>query len=82
MIHNALNKQPLPVYGDGQNIRDWIHVSDHCDAIFTIFTQGAEGEVYNIGGNCELKNIDIGIINTKYPIWHVLVLMVLIQSII
>jgi len=51
--------QPLPVYGDGLNIRDWIHVEDHCGAIDLILHRGREGEVYNIGGNCELENLTV-----------------------
>ena len=59
MIANALNNKPLPVYGDGKNVRDWLHVRDHCTAIDTVFHEGKVGEVYNIGGNNEWKNIDI-----------------------
>ena len=59
MIINALNEDDLPVYGSGDNIRDWIHVQDHCDALIKIIKDGAIGEKYNIGGNCEQKNIDI-----------------------
>ena len=59
MIINALNEKQLPVYGSGKNIRDWIHVYDHCDAIIKIIEKGKIGEKYNIGGNCELQNIDI-----------------------
>ena len=59
MIINALNNEPLPIYGNGKNIRDWIHVYDHCDAIISIIEKGKSGEKYNIGGNCELQNIDI-----------------------
>lgn len=59
MIQKALAGQKLPVYGDGMNIRDWIHVHDHCTAISTVLSSGVAGEVYNIGGNCELKNIDL-----------------------
>lgn len=58
-INNALNNKPVPVYGDGLNIRDWLHVEDHCQAIDLVFHQGLPGEVYNIGGNNEKKNIDI-----------------------
>ena len=56
---NALNAKPLPVYGDGKNVRDWLHVSDHCSAIDTALTKGKVGEVYNVGGRAERKNIDI-----------------------
>jgi len=59
MISNALNDQELPVYGDGGNVRDWIHVHDHCRAIDLILRKGRPGEVYNIGGGSEYPNIDI-----------------------
>ncbi len=59
MIINALHDKPLPVYGDGMNIRDWLHVEDHCSAIDTVMRHGRIGEVYNIGGNNEWTNIDI-----------------------
>ena len=59
MIKNAKAGTKLPVYGDGKNIRDWIHVSDHCSAIDTVLHGGSAGEVYNIGGNNEMRNIDI-----------------------
>jgi dTDP-glucose 4,6-dehydratase len=59
MIVNALQGKPLPVYGDGLNIRDWLHVRDHCAALDTVLEKGKPGEVYNIGGNNEWKNIDI-----------------------
>jgi len=59
MIHNALNEKSLPVYGDGQNVRDWLFVDDHCEAILTVLKKGRLGEVYNIGGNNEVKNIDV-----------------------
>lgn len=59
MINNAKNDKPLPVYGDGMNIRDWLYVDDHCDAILTVANKGKPGEVYNIGGNNEIRNIDI-----------------------
>lgn len=59
MIANALNNKPLPVYGDGLNVRDWLYVEDHCAAIDVVLQQGKVGEVYNIGGNNEWKNIDI-----------------------
>jgi dTDP-glucose 4,6-dehydratase len=59
MIAQALAGQALPVYGDGRNIRDWIHVSDHCRALDLILRKGKEGEVYNIGGGCELENINV-----------------------
>jgi dTDP-glucose 4,6-dehydratase len=59
MINNCENDKPLPVYGDGMQIRDWLHVKDHCIAIDTVLHKGAIGEVYNIGGNNEKANIDI-----------------------
>jgi dTDP-glucose 4,6-dehydratase len=59
MIQRALQDAPLPVYGDGLNVRDWIHVVDHCRAIDTILQQGVVGEVYNIGGGKEVANIDL-----------------------
>lgn len=59
MICNCLSNKPLPVYGDGMQIRDWLHVFDHCAAIFTVLTQGRSGGVYNIGGNNERANIEI-----------------------
>jgi dTDP-glucose 4,6-dehydratase len=59
MIHNILNKKPLPVYGKGDNIRDWLWVEDHARAIDTIFHQGKAGETYNVGGLNEWKNIDL-----------------------
>lgn len=59
MIHNALHEKPLPVYGDGLQMRDWLHVKDHCAAIATVLEQGELGRVYNIGGNNEKANIDI-----------------------
>ncbi len=58
-ISKALNNQPVPVYGDGLNVRDWLHVEDHCRAIDMVFHKGKPGEVYNIGGNNEKKNIEI-----------------------
>ncbi len=59
MIANALENKPLPVYGDGQNVRDWIYVADHCRAVDLVLRQGKPGEVYNIGGNSEQKNLDL-----------------------
>ena len=59
MIANALNDKPLPVYGEGLNVRDWLYVEDHCKAIDLIIHKGKVGEVYNIGGHNEMKNIDI-----------------------
>ncbi|MEN1762040.1 dTDP-glucose 4,6-dehydratase [Anoxynatronum sibiricum] len=59
MINNCLKEKDLPVYGDGMQIRDWLHVSDHCSAIDTVLHKGKDGEVYNIGGNNEKANIEI-----------------------
>ena len=59
MILNCLEEKPLPVYGKGENIRDWLYVEDHCDAIYTILQKGTIGETYNVGGNNEIKNIQI-----------------------
>ncbi len=59
MVDNAFNDKPLPVYGDGANIRDWLHVEDHCAALLTALEKGRAGEVYNIGGNSERQNIQI-----------------------
>lgn len=59
MIINALHDKPLPVYGDGLNVRDWLYVEDHCRAIDLILHKGTVGEVYNVGGHNEMKNIDI-----------------------
>ncbi|MDR1529448.1 MAG: dTDP-glucose 4,6-dehydratase [Burkholderiales bacterium] len=59
MIVNALSGKPLPIYGDGQNVRDWLYVGDHCAAIRAVLARGHIGEVYNIGGNAEMTNIDV-----------------------
>jgi len=59
VIKSILNNKKIPVYGNGQNIRDWIYVKDHCDAVWTILTRGKEGEIYNVGGTCEKTNLDI-----------------------
>ncbi|MCP4629747.1 MAG: dTDP-glucose 4,6-dehydratase [bacterium] len=59
MILNAIDGKPLPVYGDGKNVRDWLYVTDHCKAIWKIMTDGNRGETYNIGGNNEVENIKI-----------------------
>ncbi|MFA7276075.1 MAG: dTDP-glucose 4,6-dehydratase [Pseudobdellovibrionaceae bacterium] len=59
MIHNALKGLPLPVYGDGLNVRDWLYVEDHCKALIRVLEDGRAGETYNIGGECEMKNIDV-----------------------
>ena len=59
MIHRALAGKPLPVYGDGQNVRDWLYVEDHCTALRAVLEKGRLGEVYNIGGGAEMKNLDL-----------------------
>lgn len=59
MIANAMNDQPLPVYGDGRNVRDWIFVDDHCRAIWLAYEKGGSGEAYNIGSRNERQNIDV-----------------------
>lgn len=59
MISKALKNEPLPVYGDGKNVRDWLHVEDHCRAIDLILHQGGVGDVYNIGGRNERTNVDV-----------------------
>ncbi len=59
MIANALEGKPLPVYGDGRQVRDWLYVGDHCEAIRLVLEKGRPGEVYNIGGNAEKRNLDV-----------------------
>ena len=59
VILHAVGGKPIPVYGDGQNVRDWLFVADHCEAIRRVLTQGRVGETYNIGGNNEVKNLDV-----------------------
>ena len=59
MISNALEDKPLPIYGDGQQIRDWLYVEDHCRAIHSVLEKGRPGEVYNVGGNCSLPNLEV-----------------------
>jgi dTDP-glucose 4,6-dehydratase len=59
IITNALDHQPVPVYGDGKQVRDWLYVEDHCRAIDAVYAAGTHGGVYNIGGNNERENIDI-----------------------
>ncbi len=58
-ILNALEGKPLPVYGDGTNIRDWLYVEDHCEALWVVLAKGTAGETYNIGGECEKQNIEV-----------------------
>ncbi len=59
VILNALNGKPLPIYGDGLNVRDWLYVGDHCEAIARVLDRGVAGETYNIGGNSEMANLDV-----------------------
>ncbi len=59
VIRNAVKGQTIPVYGEGQNVRDWLYVKDHCTALETVFLDGKAGETYNIGGNNEWKNLDL-----------------------
>ncbi len=59
MIHNAIHGKPLPIYGDGQNVRDWLYVEDHCAAIFAVLERGTVGQTYNVGGLNEQKNLDV-----------------------
>ena len=59
MIIHALNGKPLPVYGDGKNVRDWLYVEDHCEAIRTVLLKGRPGETYNIGGRSEMTNLEV-----------------------
>lgn len=59
VIHNALQAKPLPVYGDGNNVRDWLYVGDHCSAISQVLERGRVGETYNVGGQSEKKNIEV-----------------------
>ena len=59
MITNAVQNQRLPVYGDGSNVREWIHVDDHCRAVLAVLENGVSGEIYNIGSNCERSNLEV-----------------------
>ncbi len=59
MFINALSERPLPVYGDGTNVRDWIYVEDHCTGVLAALEKGAPGEIYNFGGECELSNLEV-----------------------
>ena len=72
IIKNALNKNPIPIYGDGKNIRDWLYVLDHCKGIDLVYHKGKEGNVYNIGGRNERTNLQIvnticSILDEKVP---------------
>jgi dTDP-glucose 4,6-dehydratase len=73
MILNAIEGKKLPVYGDGKNVRDWLYVEDHCDALWLILSKGKPGETYNIGGECEKQNIEVvtaicDILEETYPV--------------
>ena len=68
MIVNALNGKPLPVYGDGLNVRDWLYVNDHCEAIRTVLAKGTPGQTYNVGGWNEMTNLDV--VNTVTSVLH------------
>jgi dTDP-glucose 4,6-dehydratase len=59
MISNAMEDKPVPVYGDGQQIRDWLYMEDHCEAILAVLAKGRDGEIYNVGGSRSLPNIDV-----------------------
>ncbi len=59
MLLNALEGKPLPVYGDGRNVRDWLYVEDHCEAIWMVLQKGRAGETYNVGGNCQKSNLEV-----------------------
>lgn len=59
ILLNASEGKPLPVYGEGLNVRDWLYVTDHCEAVWAVIEKGRVGETYNVGGNCEVRNIDI-----------------------
>ena len=67
MINNALQGQSLPVYGDGGNVRDWLYVQDHCEAIVRVLEQGRPGESYNIGGHNERRNLEVVELLVRYP---------------
>ena len=74
MVLNAIEGKPLPIYGNGKNIRDWLHVFDHCDAISLILEKSKPGECYNVGGNSEKNNLEVvaAIINVLIKRFHVL----------
>lgn len=72
IIRACLEGRPIPVYGDGKNVRDWLYVEDHCEAIDAVIRRGRLGEVYNVGGNCEVGNIDLvrricALMDDEYP---------------
>ncbi|MGH7684578.1 MAG: dTDP-glucose 4,6-dehydratase, partial [Vulcanimicrobiaceae bacterium] len=59
IIQNVLARKPIPVYGDGMNVRDWLYVADHCSAIRTVLARGRPGETYNVGASAEMTNVDV-----------------------
>jgi dTDP-glucose 4,6-dehydratase len=59
MILNALEGKPLPIYGDGRNVRDWLYVRDHCRAVWMIMRKGKKGQTYNVGGDNEMENVEV-----------------------
>ena len=59
MISNIFNNKPLPIYAKGQNSREWIHVEDHCRALFMLYLKGKSGESYNVGSGINIKNVDL-----------------------
>lgn len=72
VIRSCMQNQPIPVYGDGSQVRDWLYVQDHCEGIIKILRHGKIGETYNLGGNCELSNLKVAyficdLMNKKYP---------------
>ncbi len=72
-ILNAMEGKPLPVYGDGKNVRDWLYVEDHCEAVWLILMRGRAGETYNVGGECEKQNIEVvksicDVLEELYPV--------------
>ncbi len=64
-VTNLMEGKKVPLYGDGLNIRDWLHVEDHCEAIWTVLSKGEPGEVYNVGGNNEITNRKITEIDSQ-----------------
>lgn len=71
VIRSCLEQKPIPIYGNGSNVRDWLYVEDHCNAILAILNKGMIGDTYNIGGNCEIDNLSLarmicGVMNEKY----------------
>ena len=59
VINNAINEKPIPIYGDGSQVRDWLHVEDHAEALYIVLKNGKIGETYNIGGNNQIENIKV-----------------------